>query len=781
VQHSSSSAGPTQCGALLSLAGSLCALSSPIAYGRTAALIALALGLAAAAAALLLRSRMRRKFQRGNFAFAGLLMLCVTFVSFSGAAWRVVAWRATRWPETLVERRLVEARVVSIPAHAGDALRFTALVREPRDPSAPVRRVQVDWPTPPATLAVHPGERWQLLLELRAARGRLNPGAADVERQYLRDGVHALGRVRESPLDRRLGTQWCLDRWREQLGAHIRAAVDERDSAALLVALAVGDTQFVSNEQWRIFNANGITHLVAISGLHVTLFCLLMARLARALWRLWPWLQATLARDSFAWLLGWLASAGYALLAGWSVPTQRTLIMLAAWHGARLLLRPPAAAPSLALALLAVLWLDPAAPLSAGFWLSFGAVAVLMMGGPAAERRGWWQALGELWRTQWRVVTALLPASLALFGSCSLVSLLVNLVAIPFFSFVLVPLVLAGSVLDLCPNGAGEAVLQLAAWVARAAWPAFAWLADLPLAQWRFSPPVWWYVPAALALPIVLLPWPRVLRLSAALVLLPLIAPAGERIAPGSYRLTLLDVGRGAAQVVRTATHTLVYDDGEVYGSAGRVSASTVLAVLRQQRRSRIDLLLLPALDADRMAGVNALSSGVTIRQIVSAVAAARLPPEMRSCQSQPPWIWDGVRFAWLASAGHCLLRVGPAGRGLLIAAEADLPALNAAVGQGLVPARVVVAPRGGAAGAYSPAWAAALRTDWLLVSQSLDGLQSATVGRTLAAWRALGARVLASGAVGAVDVAFDGRGLRVETRRHPRFNPIWRWPAGPD
>lgn len=751
----------------------------PIAYGRGTALLALTGAALTAACALLLWFWKRRKLQRGNFCCIIPLALCVTFVSFSCTAWQVAGWRAVRWPETLVERRLALAQVVSIPARSGDVLQFTALVREPREPAAPTLRVQIDWPGAPE---VHSGENWQLLLELRAARSRLNPGAADIERQYLRAAVHALGRVRESPLNQKLATRWCLDRWREQLGQHIRAAVAERDSAALLVALAVGDTQFVSTEQWRIFNANGITHLVAISGLHVTLFCLVMARLARVLWRCVPWLQRCAARESFALLLGWFAAAGYALLAGWSVPTQRTLIMLAAWHGARLLLRPPAAVPSLALALIVVLMFDPTAPLAAGFWLSFGAVGVLMLGRSGPERRNLWQEFQQLWATQWRVVTALLPCSLAIFGSFSLVSLLVNLLAIPFFSFVLVPLVLGGTLLDLVPNALGTAALQLAAWVAAVVWPLLRYLADQPMALWRFAPPAWWYALTALALPVALLPWSWLLRLSSGLVLLPLLAPAGEQIAPGECRLTLLDVGRGESLVLRTAAHTLVYDNGEVYGSSGRVSASTLLAVLRHYRRAQIDLLLLPALDVDRMAGINALLTGLRIHSIVSGVGANRLPPEISSCQSQPAWEWDGVHLSWLASPGHCQLRIVAGGQSIVIASDADRAALQSAVVAGVQPALVVVAPRGGSATAFNAAWAEALQPKWLLVSQSRDVLQSAAVQRTLGAWRLRGAQDLATGVLGAVEINLDATGaLRVQTQRQPRFNPIWRWPAGTD
>ena len=133
-----------------------------------------------------------------------------------------------------------------------------------------------------------------------------------------------------------------------------------------------------------MFNATGITHLVAISGLHVTLFGVAdrgagapaVGGAARGSQR------ACRARELCAALVGLAAAAAYALLAGFSVPAQRTLIMLAAWCLTRLLLRPPGAAPPLAVALFGVLLLDPLAPLARRL------LAVVRGRGGADARRG---------------------------------------------------------------------------------------------------------------------------------------------------------------------------------------------------------------------------------------------------------------------------------------------------------------------------------------------------------------------------------------------------------
>ena len=173
--------------------------------------------------------------------------------------------------------------------------------------------------------------------------------------------------------------------WRESIAERIRASVVDRDAAALIAGLAVGATADMTREQWRVFGATGTVHLVAISGLHVTMFAWLATVATRRAWRL-ARLGRWCDREPLAAAVGLAAASGYALLAGFTVPTQRTLLMLAIWWGARLAGRPQGGLEVIGLALLGVLLFDPLAPLAAGFWLSFAAIGVLIATDGLAER-----------------------------------------------------------------------------------------------------------------------------------------------------------------------------------------------------------------------------------------------------------------------------------------------------------------------------------------------------------------------------------------------------------
>jgi competence protein ComEC len=617
----------------------------------------------------------------------------------------------------------------------------------------PVLRATLRWPGAPHLRA---GERWQLLLLLHAPTAAANPGSSADASQWLRLRVHASGQVLVSALNRRLAqAPLALDGLRERIANAIAARVVERDAAALIIALAVGDTQRVSSEQWRVFNAAGITHLVAISGLHVTLFCQLCAALTAMLWNRCAGLQRWLPRHSCAVLVGLLASFGYALLAGWSVPTQRTLLMLATWHGLRMTARPRPAARTLSAGLCGVLLIDPLAPLAAGFWLSFLAVSVLLvqaaMTAPAVSG---WRALVH---TQGQVTIALVPVTVAVFGSVPVAGLAVNLVAIPLFSLLLVPLVLGATVLlGACPALATP-LYRLAALLIDASWPALHAAASSPVALLRAAPPAWWYALAVVAVFVALLPWRAWMRTTALLALLPAMLPANIRVPPGSFAATILDVGRGEAVLVRTARHALMFDDGESWGSNGSIVAARLVPALRHYSLARLDAVLLPQLDPDRGAGVLALAAALPVDALLAGVAREP-PPEFSACREGARWSWDGVEFELLDADG-CVLRIAAGGSILtLIGARYGT---DPARWLGAQPGRVaaVLWPPGAGAAQVEARPLAASTTRVALFSTTARAALAAKPAAGLRAWRDAGARVYLTGVDGALELEYAASG----------------------
>ena len=394
---------------------------------------------------------------------------------------------------------------------------------------------------------------------------------------------------------------------RATVAQQVNAALRGRAAAGVIAGLAVGATEGISTAQWQVFSATGTTHLIAISGLHVTMVAALAMLAARKFWQLPRRRLPRTCQSNVACLCGALAAAGYALLAGFSVPTAAHACHAARRTGLHLAATRVASLQVLSVALIAVLLIDPHAALNAGFWLSFLAVAAIlaMLGSlvlPASPLRAFLT-------TQNVVSLALLPATLLLFGSVSLVGPLANLVGIPAFSCVLVPVTLLGTLfLGLAPTLA-HSLFALGGWCVDQLWPALEWAARLPAAVIHPAMP-------SLGISILLVigalaalaPLPWSLRLSTVL-LLPLLFANPARRVPGDFTLTILDVGQGLAVVVQTQSHALLFDAGPRFRNGRSAGELAVVPYLHEVGVRALDLIVVSHADSDHAGGIRSGAS----------------------------------------------------------------------------------------------------------------------------------------------------------------------------
>ena len=272
-------------------------------------------------------------------------------------------------------------------------------------------------------------------MRLKRPHGYVNPAGFDLEAWLLEHDLRATGYVRDSSANLRLAAfvgrpSDFVQRAREAVRARIVAALPGAPYAGVLVALAIGDQRAIPEAQWLVFNRTGVSHLISISGLHVTVFAALAASVALGLARRSPRLTTRMPARKIAVAVGACAAFGYVLLAGAEVPAVRTLLMLWVASLGLWLARPGTASLIWLWSLAIVLVWDPWASLSPGFWLSFGAVGLLLYAGtgrlPADRASGWRARLARTLRNgahaQWVVTLGLVPGTLALFQQVSLVS-----------------------------------------------------------------------------------------------------------------------------------------------------------------------------------------------------------------------------------------------------------------------------------------------------------------------------------------------------------------------
>lgn len=623
-----------------------------------------------------------------------VLLISLALIGFGSTGWRASQCLAETLPAAIEGRDLrVTGVVASLPQSGPNGLRFRFEVEQATlagETVAVPRVLALGWYSgfhEDATLSqpqreLRAGQRWTFNVRLRQPHGTLNPHGFDLELMLFEQGVRATGYVRDAPPQAVIdGAAHPVERQRQRLRDAIAARVADPRAAGVLAALSVGDQSAIAREDWELFRSTGLSHLMAISGVHITMLAWLAAAAIGWAWRRWPAAMHRVPAPQAARWGGLLVALAYAVLAGWAVPAQRTVWMLATvvlWRSLGLRWPWPLV---LALAALVVTAIDPWALLQPGFWLSFAAVALLTASEPVRDgerlaapasrgQRLLHAARGGL-RTQWVATLGLAPLTLVFFQQVSLVGFVANLVAIPLITLAVTPLALLGA---LVPP-----LWPLAAWLLQPLMGLLEALAAVPLAVWQMPVVPAWAQAAALAGgALVVMPLPWRLRLLALPMVLPFLTLAPERPAAGQLELLALDVGQGTAVLVRTRHHLLVYDAGPQYTRDSDAGQRVLLPLLRSRGESRIHRLVLSHRDLDHVGGARALLSGLPVDALSSSLSpdhpllagAAHHTP----CAAGQAWTWDGVRFEFLhpppggldpmlrPNAVSCVLRITDAG-----------------------------------------------------------------------------------------------------------------------
>jgi competence protein ComEC len=623
------------------------------------------------------------------------------------------------------------------------------------------------------------GERWQFTVRLKAPHGNLNPHGFDYELWLWEQGVQALGTVRQGgPLaaPRRIGSTWRhpVEQWRQQVRDAVFERVSDRRWAGIVAALVAGDQNAIERADWDVFRATGVAHLMSISGLHITMFAWASAWLVGWLWRRSPRLCLLLPAQHAALLCGLLLAALYALFSGWGVPAQRTVLMLASVILLRLSGKHWPWPFVWLLACTVVILADPWALLQPGFWLSFVAVAVLFAseGGDRAPPSGWRQRLLAGLREQWVVTLALAPLSLLLFQQLSLVGIFANLLAIPWVTLLVTPLALLGMLL--------APLWDAAAWAGMALALGLEWLASLPFASVTGAAvPLWAGVAAVLGGVQLVTRLPLPLRLAGVCWMLPALLWQAPRPPAGEFELLAADVGQGNALLVRTASHTLVYDAGPRY-SVESDAGQRVLVPLLRALDERVDMLLLSHRDTDHTGGARAVLQMQSQALLLSSLepghelAQARVsgPAPTRCLAAQDggqAWEWDGVRFEVLhpragdylgnakPNTRSCVLRVSNPSRAALLAGDIEaaqeaalVQRFSAGDGAGTLQADLLLVPHHGSRTSSSAAFLQAVRPGLALAQAGYRNRFGHPAPVVAERYRELGIRLIDSAHCGA-------------------------------
>ena len=529
--------------------------------------------------------------------------------------------------------------------------------------------VQLSWY---GDLKVQAGESYRLKVRLNRPRGLVNDGLFDYEAWLFSRDIVATGYVRSGEVltGSYLNRLQSIHHWiRQVTSQRISSLAKHHHLTPLLLALSVGESQAITTDMWRVLSATGTNHLLIISGLHVGL----IAGMSLAFFN---FLLKTFSRRLLvAGVLSGVVTTIYGLLAGFGLPVQRALTMVLVVYVAVILNRMVSVKTACCMALFFVVLINPVASLSTGFWLSFGAVFLLLYvfsvqrgelridsegGGdePGLSKAGnfdfvkfgsekyvffshW---LRQILYSQWVVFVGMAPLMLISVGQVSLVGFLANLVAIPFVSLIIVPVIFLSLPTLLMNDATGSWLIEFALLLLTWLWGFLRLLAEMELTFYSSSISVFVGLMAVVGIILVFAPTGLVPKWPALVLLLPMVRDQlPEYIEQGEIKMTLLDVGQGLSVVVRGANHTVVYDAGPSYGDRFDTGAQIVTPFLRRQGVSRIDKLIVSHNDTDHAGGVEAIGRNFRVGEVFRGEPVDK---NDKACMKGGGWRLDGVNYS---------------------------------------------------------------------------------------------------------------------------------------
>lgn len=635
--------------------------------------------------------------------------------------------------------------IIGLPVRDGQQWHFQARILASEDFSTLTgRKIKLSWYRTKKT--VKPGDIWRFHLLLRTPNGVQNPGGFDTERRALQERIAAQGYIKKQAVF--LASRASIDRFRNMLSQRISRSL-AGDQARFVQALALGDTRQLTDQDWEVLRRTGITHLIAISGFHVGMVAVFAVLCVRGFYWLIPAFGLRLTRVHACSYASILAAWFYTALAGFAIPTVRTALMISVFMLCKLLHRHISTLQAVCLSLLAILLADPFSILSPGFWLSFAGVLSLILFMPQGPGQG---MLRPFIRAQWVVSLALLPLSIGFFNQSTLIGPLVNLLAIPWISLVVVPLALLGCLFAWLPAFAGV-LWQISSWAMQAFWYLLLLAQDQHWAGYYSAEPTVFIIALAmLGACICLLPNAMPGKWLGLFLILPMLAPEAVGIAHGRMRVAMFDVGQGLSVLVRTRRHTLLYDTGAGNDKGFSRGASAIVPALRAAQVGKLDKVVISHADNDHSGGLPAIQEQMPI----GSLQASYPMPGATSCRKGMAWIWDGVHFEYLWPAADtggsdndnsCVLRIEANGRSIILTGDiSERTESQLLAQQGVrLSSEIIVAPHHGSRTSSSASFLQAVKPKLALVSSGFQNRFRHPNHQVVQRYRVQGAKLLNS------------------------------------
>ncbi|OQK18378.1 hypothetical protein AU255_11335 [Methyloprofundus sedimenti] len=682
-------------------------------------------------------------------------------------------------PDLQGKELLIQGDIIGLPEYNAQRVRFdfqlthTAVLLPDK--------LRLSWYYPQQKITA--GQSWQFYVKLKQPHGTLNPGGFDYEKWLFTQHIGATGYIRQAETAILLATKspWSsISVIRQKLADLLIKQDISPASMALIKALSIGDKSQISARQWQVLSSSGTNHLMAISGLHIGLIAGMVYWLVFNCWLRLP--SNRYSAPQIAACFAFIAALFYAALAGFSIPTQRALIMLGIFMLTLVMRRHVKTLNVFALALLAVLLVDPMAVLSAGFYLSFLAVfsIVYVLSARLCPEHRFVSSL----KIHAFVALSLLPVLLFFFQRVSLIAPVANIIAVPVVSIVVVPLsLLALTLLQILPEIA-VFLLQIVDSVLQALWQVLEYLVDLPMASIvRPKPQLWQMIVALLGVLLILAPKGIPGRFLGIFLVLPVFLVKPEKPVPGAMNLTLLDVGQGLSVVVETAEHALVFDTGARFSDKFDMGRNVILPFLYYRHILRLDKLIISHADNDHIGGAETLLNSISVQQVLSSVPDQLATYNAIQCSAGYSWEWDQIKFQFLSPPEHgfenendnsCVLRIDTPQSSVLLTADIERAAEDYLIQNSSesLQADILISPHHGSNTSSSTAFLALVKPEKILIPADSPNRFGFPHVEVIERYQAIAAKYFITGDQGAISIRFNDNRNQLESYRdtHSRY-----------
>lgn len=620
------------------------------------------------------------------------------------------------------------------------------------------------------------GERWRLDVTLKPVLGRLNIAGFDKEKHFLTQGWHAYAVVQSA---QRVSSSQSL---RAKLHAQLLSQSEHLGSQAFILALTFGDRRGLNPDDWGYLKNSGLVHLMAISGLHIGLafavgFWIGIAANTLLMLPIVPDLKyPRRCLNTLSWLplcIGVSFAFGYAWLAGFSLPTQRALFMcsiLVLFHSLGLYFN---AWKVILICLCSLLFFDPFAVMSAGFWMSFCAVAVIYLFiGTCKFGRGWRGRIKQLFYFQFWMLVGMLPISIYLFQGVTLLAPIYNLVFVPMVGVVVMPLIAVGL---FC--------MSFFPFIAEMIWA----LVDVTLRpilhSMTFASNAWIEIgsqwTALSVLPLLLsccyLIFNRMQLVVVCTVFMLVFWPYRSR---DGWYLHVLDVGHGLAVLIEKEGDAVLYDTGLAW-PGGSYAQSVIHPVLQKLAIQTLDGLLLSHLDSDHAGGRDYVEAALE----PNWKRASQYLPGYETCIKGDDWRWNGLQFTvhWppkmvkrAYNPHSCVITVDDGHTQVLLTGDIDaISEMILARNKALFRAEIMLVPHHGSATSSKGLFVNQVKPKLALASLALDNQWGMPATQVLNQYRSIASKWMDTGTHGQITIHFKNEAYQVSSAR-TQLSPRW-------